>query len=162
MRHLHLPEQQISDIQHAARQLTSAKRRAYQARITQQYCAGHARQAEKVFGWSRQSVALGLHEQRTGLVCFTGSSSHERRWEHKYPEVSATLWEIADQHSQQDPSFRTAICYTRLTVAETLKQLRLKGIDEGLLPSPSSMAEILNRNGYRLRPVEKAKPQKNS
>ena len=31
---------------------------------------------------------------------------------------------------------------------------------EAQLPSPSTLAEVLNRNGYRLRPVLKAKPQK--
>ena len=54
------------------------------------------------------------------------------------------------------------MAYTRLTAAEALKQLRAQGIDEGQLPSVSCMAKILNRNGYRLRKVLKAKPQKNS
>ena len=33
------------------------------------YCAGNARQAEATFGWGRETVALGLHEARTGIVC---------------------------------------------------------------------------------------------
>ena len=43
---------------------------------------------------------------------------------------------------------------------EALKQLRIQGFKENQLPSKSSMAEILNRMGYRLRKVVKAKPQK--
>jgi hypothetical protein len=37
-----------------------------------------------------------------------------------------------------------------------------RGVAYDNLPSPSAMAEILNRNGYRLRPVIKAKPQNSS
>jgi hypothetical protein len=52
--------------------------------------------------------------------------------------------------------------FTRLTAKEALEQLRAQGVAEEVLPSPSTMAEVLNRNGYRLRPVVKAKPQKKS
>ncbi|MCH5376587.1 MAG: hypothetical protein JJ992_21670, partial [Planctomycetes bacterium] len=31
---------------------------------------------------------------------------------------------------------------------------------DSTLPSPSTMAEVFNRNGYRLRAVRKAKPKK--
>ena len=51
---------------------------------------------------------------------------------------------------------------TRLTAAEALNQLRAQGFREDQLPAPSTMAEVLNRNGYRLRKVVKAKPQKKS
>ncbi|QVL50480.1 MAG: hypothetical protein KFB96_08670 [Thiocapsa sp.] len=128
------------------------------------YCAGSARQAEAVFGWSRQAVELGLHERRTGVVCLSAQSAFggDKLWEEKHPAAAAVLWELADAHSQQDPTFRTTQSFTRLTAAEALRQLRARGIAEAELPSPSTMAEILNRNGYRLRPVLKAKPQKKS
>ncbi|MGR3280781.1 ISAzo13-like element transposase-related protein, partial [Acaryochloris marina NIES-2412] len=35
-----------------------------------------------------------------------------------------------------------------------------QGYPEEQIPAPSTMALILNRMGYRLRPVVKAKPQK--
>jgi hypothetical protein len=38
--------------------------------------------------------------------------------------------------------------------------LRAQGFADEVLPAPSTLAAILNRNGYRLRPVVKAKPQK--
>src|SRR5258705_210053 len=40
------------------------------------------------------------------------------------------------------------------------KALREQGYSEEQLPSPSTMAEVLNRMGFRLRKVVKAKPQK--
>jgi hypothetical protein len=70
------------------------------------------------------------------------------------------LRHVAAAHAQQDPSFRTALAYTRLTAKEALEQLRERGVTEEHLPSPSAMAQLLNRMGYRLRPVVKAKPQK--
>jgi hypothetical protein len=39
-------------------------------------------------------------------------------------------------------------------------ELRQRGYKSEQLPSLSTMAVVLNRMGYRLRPVMKAKPQK--
>lgn len=152
------------DLKLAASKMVGAERRAFQAAMAVKYCAGSARQAEAVFGWSRQAVELGLHEQRTGVVCLSAQSAFggDKLWEEKHPAGAAVLWELAEAHSQQDPTFRTTQSFTRLTAAEALRQLRARGIAEAELPSPSTMAEILNRNGYRLRPVLKAKPQKKS
>jgi hypothetical protein len=85
-----------------------------------------------------------------------------KRWEEDFPEAAATLQVIAEAHAQQDPSFLTTIAYTRLTATEAIRQLRLNGYPEHQIPAPSPMAEILNRMGYRLGPVVKSKPQKNS
>ena len=152
------------DLKLAAAKMLGAKRRAFQAAMALKYCAGNPRQAETVFGWSRQAVELGLHEQRTGVVCLSAQSAFagDKLWEEKHPEAAAVLWELAQAHSQQDPTFRTPLSFTRLTAAQALAQLRARGVAEAELPSPSTMAEVLNRNGYRLRPVLKAKPQKKS
>ena len=81
-------------------------------------------------------------------------------WEEKHPKVAQALWDLMAAHSQQDPTFRTSVSDTRLTAAKALEELRIQGFQEDKLPSPSNMAEILNRNGYRLRKVLKAKPLK--
>jgi hypothetical protein len=115
-----------------------------------------------LFGWSRDAVELGLHEKRTGIVCLSAQSAvaGDKLWEEKHPDVANALWALAQAHSQQDPTFRTVLSFTRLSAKEALKQLRAQGFADEVLPSPSTMAEVLNRNGYRLRPVVKAKPQK--
>lgn len=117
-----------------------------------------------MLGWNRDTVELGLHERRTGLTCVgaQGACCGTWRWEEKYPAVAEALWTLAEAHGQQDPSFRGARSYTRLTAAEAVQRLRAQGFPEEALPSPSTMAAVLNRNGYRLRRVVKAKPQKNS
>src|SRR5262249_45761267 len=47
-----------------------------------------------------------------------------------------------------------------LTAKAALDALRTQGYSEAQLPAPSTMAEVLNRLGFRLRKVVKAKPQK--
>ena len=154
----------LDDLKFAASKMLGAERRAFQAAMALKYCAGSPRQAEVVFGWSRRAVELGLHEKRTGIVCLGAQSAFggDKLWEEKHPKVADALWILAQSHSQQDPTFHTTLSFTRLTAAEALKQLRAQGFPEEVLPSASTMAEVLNRNGYRLRPVLKAKPQKKS
>lgn len=128
------------------------------------YCGGSGRLAETVFGWGRNNVELGMAEKRTGITCIGAQVAFggNKSWEERYPEAAASLREIALSHAQQDPSFLTTIAYTRLTAAAAIEQLRSLGYPEEQMPAPSTMALILNRMGYRLRPVIKAKPKKKS
>jgi hypothetical protein len=153
---------QIEDLRLAAAQMTGSARRAFQAEMTLKYCHGSARLAETVLGWSRDAVEVGLAEQRTGIVCVGAHAawSGRKRWEEKYPEAAQALREVAEAHAQQDPTVRTTLAYTRLTAKAAGEALREQGIAEAQLPAPSTMAEALNRMGYRLRKVLKAKPQK--
>jgi len=159
-----LSASQIEDLKLASSKMTGAERRSFQAAMALKYCGGSARQTERVFGWNRDTVELGLNERRTGVICLGAQSAYcgSWTWEEKHPDVAEALWALADSHGQQDPTFRTARSYTRLTAAAALKQLRAQGFPGECLPSPSTMAAVLNRNGYRLRKVVKAKPQKNS
>jgi hypothetical protein len=153
---------QIEDLRLAATQMTGAARRAFQAEMTLKYCHGSARLAETLLGWSREAVEVGLAERRTGIVCLGAQAawSGRKRWEEKYPGAAHALREVAEAHAQQDPTFRTTVAYTRLTAKAAGEALRAQGIAESHLPAPSTMAEVLNRMGYRLRKVIKAKPQK--
>jgi Rhodopirellula transposase DDE domain len=157
-----LSPSQTTDLRLAASQMTGAKRRAFEAEMTLKYCDGNPLMAEAVFGWGRQTVALGLAERRTGIMCLGAQSafSGRKRWEEQHPQVAQALRQLADAHAQQDPTFRTSLTYTRLTAQAALKALREEGYSEEQLPSPSTMAEVLNRLGFRLRRVVKAKPQK--
>jgi Rhodopirellula transposase DDE domain len=154
--------QQIADLRLAARQLTGAKRRAFQAEMTAQYCAGNSRQAERLFGWGRETVEVGLAERRTGLTCMGAQSAFSGRkcWEDQHPQAAAALRALAEAQAQQDPTFRTPLAYTRLTAKAAVAALRAQGFPRKHVPAPSTMAAILNRLGFRLRKVLKAKPQK--
>jgi Rhodopirellula transposase DDE domain len=157
-----LSPSQIADLRLAALQMSGPKRRAFEAEMTLKYCGGSPLLAETLFGWGRQTVALGLAERRTGFICLGAQSafSGRKRWEDQHPQAAAALRRLAEAHAQQDPTFRTSLTYTRLTAQAALQALREQGYSAEHLPSPSTMAEVLNRMGFRLRKVVKAKPQK--
>jgi Rhodopirellula transposase DDE domain len=156
--------EQIADLRLAASKMSGAKRRAFQAEMTMKYCGGNARQAERVFGWGRHTVELGLAERRTGILCLGAQSafSGRQRWDDQHPQVAQALRVLAEAHAQQDPTFRTTLAYTRLTAKAAWEALRAQGYAAAHLPAPSTMATVLNRMGVRLRKVVKAKPQKKS
>ena len=58
-----------STLRDAAWKLTGYRKRDFMARVVEDYLQGSARKAERVLGWKRQSVQLGLNERRTGIVC---------------------------------------------------------------------------------------------
>ena len=153
---------QIADLRLAASKMTGATRRAFQAEMALKYCGGTPLLAETIFGWGRHTVEVGLAERRPGIVCLGAQSafSGRKRWEDMQPEAAAALYRLAAAHAQQDPTLRTTLAYTRLTAKAALEALRAHGYGTAPLPSPSTMAEVLNRMGFRLRKVIKAKPQK--
>ena len=157
-----LTPSQMQDLRLAASKMTGAARRAFQAEMALKYCRGSARLAETLLGWSREAVEVGLAEHRTGIICLGTQSafSGRKRWEEQHPEVAKARRQLAEAHAQQDPTCRTTLAYTRLTAKAALEALRAQGVPEDSLPAPSTMAEVLNRMGYRLRKVIKAKPQK--
>ena len=103
--------EQIADVRLAAAKMTGATRRAFEAEMTMKYCGGNARQAESVFGWGRHTVALGLAERRTGILCLGAQSacSGRPRWEDTHPQVAEALRQQAEAHAQQDPTFRMSL-----------------------------------------------------
>jgi hypothetical protein len=157
-----LSQGQIDDLRLAVSKMTGAERRAFMAEMALKYCGGGARLAETVFGWGREAVEMGRAERRTGLICFGAQSGYcgRQRWEERQPETATALCQLAEAHAQQDPTFRTVLGYTRLTAKAAREALLSQGFGEEQLPSPSTMAGVLNRMGYRLRKVVKAKPRK--
>ena len=99
--HQPLPPSQIADLRLAASAMTGAKRRAFEAEMTLKYCEGNPLQAEITFGWSRRTVALGLAERRTGIMCLGAQSafSGRKRWEDTQPQVAAALCHLAEAHA---------------------------------------------------------------
>ena len=155
---------QIEDLHFASSKMTGVRRRAFQAEIAIKYCNGSARLTEIVFGWGRNTVETGLSEKRTGIICVGAQSgfSGRKRWEEHYPEAAQSLQKLSEAHCQQDPTFTSSVDYTRLTAAAAIEALKIEGFAAEQLPCASVMAAVLNRSGYRLRKILKAKPKKNS
>ena len=130
--------------------------------MTLKYGGGNPVLAATLFGWGRQTVEVGRAERRTGIICLGAHAafSGRHRWEDTHPEVAAALRRLTEAHAQQAPTFRTTWAYTRLTAKAAWAAWRAQGYREDQLPSPATMAEVLNRMGFRLRKVVKAQPQK--
>jgi hypothetical protein len=157
-----LTDQQVATMKDAARKLTGAKRRAFEAQVALDYFDGKVRTTESVMGWSRLTVTLGLHELRTGITClddFAGRGNHKT--EEKLPRLETDIRSLADPKSQTDPKFQSPFQYTRMT-AKAMRQALIddKGWTDQELPCENTIGNILNRLGYRLRGVLKAKPIK--
>ncbi len=72
--------------------------------------------AEKHYGWDRKTVALGLNELRTGLVCFDNFKARgNKKTEAKMPQLEIDIVALAEPESQIDPKFQTVFKYTRIT-----------------------------------------------
>jgi hypothetical protein len=119
----------IADLRLAASQMSGPKRRAFEAEMAVKYCGGTPLWAATLFGWGRQTVALGLAERRTGRICLGAPSafSGRKRWEDPSQQAAAALRQLADAHAQQDPTFRTSVTSTRLTAHAALQALRAQG-----------------------------------
>ena len=108
---------QVEDLKLAASKMEGSNRRSFHAAMAVKYCGGSARQAEKVFGWNRHTVEVGLHERRRGIICLSAHEAYGGNilWEERHPEVAMALWRLAEEHSQQDPTFRSTLLYTHST-----------------------------------------------
>jgi transposase len=149
-------------LQAGASRLRGHQRRLFMAEVTLETCSGSARQAESRFGWGRDTVTKGLHELEQGIRCQENFSARGRpRWEEQVPQRAADIRALVEPHTHADPELKSERHYTNLTAAETLEQLQSKkGYAKEDLPSERTMRDILNRLGYRLKRIQKAKPLK--
>lgn len=149
-------------IKDASKRLTGFKRRAYQAKIATDYFGGSARKAEREMGWGRTNVEKGLKETESGIRCVDNYQRRGRtRTEAKNPKIMADIRYLAERQTQADPQVKTSLTYTRITAKSMRKALiEEKGHKDTELPTENTIGNILNRLGYNLKRVQKAKPVK--
>ena len=146
-------------IRSGAKRLTGSQRRLFQAEVTLALCDGCARQAERRFGWGRETVAKGLHELRHGLRCLENFAARGRqRSADKDPRLAADIRAIVEPQAYADPELKSSRRYSNLSAAEVRDALLSKGYAEDQLPSERTMRDILNRMNYRLKRIQKGKP----
>jgi len=155
-------EQYEGLIRSAAHRLKGHERRLFQAEVADALCGGNPRAAEARFGWGRESVRTGQHEARTGIRCvedFPAKGALAR--EEKDPPFAADVRAIVEPATQADPELKSSRRYTNLSAREVLDALKKhKGYSDDRLPSERSMRDILNRLGYRIKRIQKARPLK--
>jgi transposase len=149
-------------LQRGAQRLTGHQRRLFLAEVTIERCGGNARQAERRFGWGRETIDKGLHELRQGIRCLENFAARARpRWEDRDAQRAADIRELVEPHTQVDPELKSSRRYTNWSAAEVLQALQTrKGYAADDLPSVRTMRDILNRLGYRLKRIQKGKPLK--
>ena len=150
-------------IQDAVKRLTAYKKRAYIAQISFDYFQGNARKTEREMGWGRAGIKTGLKEKETGIQCLDNDrGAGRKRTEDKLLNLSDDMRSLADLQTQADPSMKSSsLTYTRIT-AKTMRRALMeeKGYSHEELPTEVTIGNILNRLGYNLKRVQKAKPEK--
>jgi transposase len=146
----------------AARRLTGHPRRLFLAEVTLQLCGRSARRAERRFHWGRATVTTGLHELQQGMRCLDNFRARGRpRWEDKNPQLAQDIRALVEPRTHADPELKSDRRYAHLSAEEVLTRLKTqKGYASKALPSVRTMRDILNRLGYRLKRIQKAKPLK--
>jgi transposase len=149
-------------LRRGAHRLTGHQRRLFMAEVTLELCGGSARRAERRFQWGRETVAKGLHELKQGIQCLDNFAARGRqRLEDKNPQLAHDIRELVEPHMHADPELKSERRYANLSAKETLEQLQAKkGYTPEALPSERTMRDVLNRMGYRLKRIQKAKPLK--
>jgi len=147
-----------------AKVLKGSERRVFMARIVKSLGDGGQRLAERELGWCRTTIRKGMGELESGIrIADNFSARGRKKAEEKLPHLLADISTIADGQSQTDPTFETTRLYTRLTAAEVRRQLMVqKGYSDEELPTEETIRVKLNDLGYRLRAVQKSRPQKDT
>src|SRR3954464_11731564 len=148
-------------IRSGARRLTGYQRRSFLAEVATELCGGNARQAERRFGWGRETVAKGLLERHHGVRCLEDFAARgPQRSEEKDPRLAADIRAIVEPHSYADPELKSSRRYSNLAASEVLEALIARGYAREELPGERTMRDILNRMNYRLKRIQKGKPLK--
>jgi len=147
-----------------AQKLKGNDRRVFMAGIVKSLGRGGQRQAARELGWCRTTIQKGLRELESGQrVVDNFSARGRKKAEEKLPNLLTDITAIVDGQSQTDPTFQSSRLYTRLSANEVRKQLiQQKDYSDEDLPSEETIRVKLNQLGYRLRAVQKSRPQKKS
>jgi len=130
-----LSAQHIKTIKDAAKKLTGAKRRAFQAQVAIDYLNSKPHLAEKTFGRDRRTVALGLYELRTGFVCFDDFKARgNKKTVAKIPQLE--IVPLAEPENQVNPKFQTMFKYTRITAKSMREALITQKAGHILVKNP--------------------------
>ena len=137
--------------------LSGYKRRHFMAQVVETMLDSSPMRAEKKLGWNRVTLAKALNEYRGGF-CFIDHYHlrGRKRSEDHLPALLDDIRELAERHSQTDPTFRTTRQYVRLTAAALCQQLvEEKGYTHEELPTEQTIRRKLNEMGYSLKRVKK-------
>lgn len=142
----------IASFKDAAKKFTGHKRRAFEAKVTNEYLEGSARKAERIFNWGRETVKLGQKEIESKIICIGSFSSRGRyKTEKQHVNLEKDIQDLVENETQTDPTFRTTKRFCKISAQSTCKMLEEeKGYKAGTI-KVRTMNNILNRLGYSLK-----------
>jgi hypothetical protein len=151
----------IDTIKDATLKLKGALRRAFQAQVVEDHCNGNLRHGTTIFGWSQPTLQRAFAERATGVVIADQPRKGRTTFCEKLSNLQGDIRSLVDPNTQTHPTFENTFRYTRMTAKAVLEALvREKGYKKVDLPALSTVRELLGKMGYRLRRVQKTKPQK--
>ena len=151
----------IRTIKNASQKLTGSARREFQAAVTLDHCHGSPRFAHKLFGWNPDTIRKGFAEQEMNCVIIDRPRTGRPKYTDILPNLQTDIRSLVDPNTCTHPTFDNTFRYTRMTAKAVLEALvKEKGYKQEELPAESTMRDLLNKLGYRLRRVQKTKPQK--
>ncbi len=156
------PDQKtIQTIKNAAQQMSRINRRRFQAQVVLDHCNGNTSLAKTLFGWDQRTTRKALLERKKRKVIPDHARSGRTSFSRKLPDLQKDIRELVDPDTQAHPQFKTNFRYTRMTAKAVIEALvKEKQYKKEELPALSTMRELLGKMNYRLRRVQKTKPQK--
>src|SRR4051794_41294536 len=152
-------EQYDALIRSGARRLTGYQRRLFQAEVATTLCGGCARQAERRFGWGRDTVEKGLNEARHGVRCLENFAARGRaRSEEKDPRLAADIRALVEPHTYADPDLKSARRYTTMSAAVAGVPSNPTIIPQATLPGGGTPRTTFNRMTKPFTGVRKTTP----
>jgi hypothetical protein len=147
-----------------AKALKGSDRRQFMARIVKSLGYGGQSYAAREFHWGRNTIVKGTRELESGEPIEDHFSARGRqKAEEKLPNLLTDIRSIVDGQSQTDPTFQSTRLYCRLSAATVRRELiAQKGYQDEALPGEETIRVKLNDLGYKLRAVQKSRPQKDS
>jgi hypothetical protein len=125
------------------------------------HCHGSPRFARELFGWNPDTIRKGLVERETNCVIVDRHRPGRPKYVDKLADLQNDIRSLVDPNTCTHPTFDNTFRYTRMTAKAVLEALvKEKGYQKKELPAQSTMRDLLNKMGYRLRRVQKTKPQK--
>jgi len=147
-----LTKKTIASFKSASKKIPRREKRAFQAQVTKDYLDGVPARAEKIFGWGRKTVALGLKELETGIKCIDDYSTQGRKKiEDQLPKLKEDIDKLIGGESQADPKFKTKMKYCKISARVICQKLTEKKRYAKKNLKTRTMNDVLNRLGYSLK-----------
>ena len=123
----------------AASRLRGVEHRLWIAEVTEAWCDGHPRWAERRFGWGRETIRKGQREWQSGLRCVENFVARVRpRWEAANPQRASDIRDIVEDRTNRDD--KVTVVTSDLEVA---RHARAMG-------ATVSLSDLLGVTGQRL------------